>query len=320
MWNNTNLMLKLKKNKKKIENKINPIKKNYNKIKYLTELIKLSKKLKSYEILKDINIEIVKIEKRIKKIEFYKMFCKKNDSSNCYIDLQSGSGGVESQDWVSMLLKMYLKWAQKKKFKTKIISESRGEIAGIKSSTIYVSGKFAFGWFRTETGIHRLVRKSPFNSTGKRHTSFASIYVYPEIKKKKVLKISCSDIKVDVYRSSGAGGQHVNKTESAVRIKHIPTNLVTQCQNYRSQHKNKEQAMKQMESKLYDLETKKINKKKKKIENKKSKITWSKQIRSYILDTSKIKDIRTGIESSNIQSVLNGNLDKFVEETLKLGI
>ncbi|WP_343184213.1 peptide chain release factor 2 [Buchnera aphidicola (Ceratovacuna keduensis)] len=320
IWKNNKLIIELKKKKKKIENKINPIKKNITKIKYLIELIKLSKKLKSYEILKDINKEIKNIEKKTKKIEFYKMFYNKYDNLNCYLDLQSGSGGIESQDWANMLLKMYLKWAQKKKFKTKIISESKGEIAGIKSSTIHISGHFAFGWFRTETGIHRLVRKSPFNSTGKRHTSFASIYVYPEIKKKIKSKISYSDIKIDVYRSSGAGGQHVNKTESAVRITHIPTNLVTQCQNYRSQHKNKEQAIKQMEYKLYNLEIKKNNKKKKKIEDNKSKITWSKQIRSYILDMSKIKDIRTGIESNDIESILNGNLDKFIKETLKLGI
>lgn len=313
-------MLKLKKNKKKIENKINPIKKNFIKIKYLIDLIKLSKQLKSYEILKDINKEIKEIEKVTKEIEFYKMFYKKYDRLNCYLDLQSGSGGIESQDWTNMLLKMYLKWAQKKNFKTKIISESRGEIAGIKSSTVHISGNFAFGWFRTETGIHRLVRKSPFNSTGKRHTSFASIYVYPEIKKKIKSRISYSDIKIDVYRSSGAGGQHVNKTESAVRITHIPTNLVTQCQNYRSQHKNKEKAIKQMECKLYNLEIENNKKKKKKIEEKKSKITWSKQIRSYILDISKVKDIRTGIETNDIQSVLNGNLEKFIKKTLKLGI
>lgn len=248
------------------------------------------------------------------------MFSGKNDKLNCYLDIQPGSGGVESQDWANMLLKMYLKWANKKKFITKIISKYKGEIAGIKSATIYISGNFALGWFRTETGIHRLVRKSPFNSTGKRHTSFASIYVYPDIKEKTKLKMLNSDIKIDVYRSSGAGGQHVNKTESAVRITHIPTNLVTQCQNYRSQHKNKEQAIKQMESKLYNLEIKKNKNAKKDLENLKSKITWSKQIRSYILDLSIVKDTRTGVESNNIQHVLEGNLDTFVKASLKLGV
>ncbi|WP_428994206.1 peptide chain release factor 2 [Buchnera aphidicola] len=319
-WKNTQLMLNLKKEKKRLEKKIFPIKKNLIKIEYLLDLIKLSKESNNYEILEDIKIETKKIEKKTNKIEMYKMFSKKYDKYNCYLDLQAGSGGIESQDWTKMLLKMYLKWANKKKFKTKIISESKGEIAGIKSATIHILGKFALGWFRTETGIHRLVRKSPFNSTGKRHTSFASVYIYPEIKKKKKIKILNSEIKIDVYRSSGAGGQHVNKTESAVRITHIPTNLVTQCQNYRSQHKNKEQAIKQMKLKIQNLEIKKSDKKKKILENSKSDITWSKQIRSYILDTSTVKDIRTGIESKNIQSILNGNLEIFIKETLKLGV
>ncbi|WP_343188396.1 peptide chain release factor 2 [Buchnera aphidicola (Ceratoglyphina bambusae)] len=319
-WKNTSLMLKLKKKQNDIEKTILPINKNKKKIKYLLELIKLSKKLKSKEILDDIYSEYKKIKKKIKELEFYKMFSEKNDILNCYIDLQSGSGGIESQDWANMLLKMYIKWAQNKNFKTKIISEYKGEIAGIKSATIYVKGKFALGWLRTETGIHRLVRKSPFNSTGKRHTSFASVFVYPEINQKKEIKILSSDIKIDVYKSSGAGGQHVNKTESAVRITHIPTKLVTQCQKYRSQHKNKNQAIKQMKYKLYNLDIKKKNNEKKILENNKSNIGWGKQIRSYILDTSIVKDLRTGIEDTNIQSVLNGNLDNFIKKNLKLGI
>lgn len=282
--------------------------------------LELAKETKDNTLIKDIIIEIKKIEEKIKKLEFYRMFSKKNDNCNCYIDIQSGSGGTEAQDWSKMLLKMYLKWSDKKGFKTEIIEESIGEIVGIKSATVQVFGEYAFGWLRTETGIHRLIRKSPFDSGNRRHTSFSSVFIYPDIEEKVNIEICLSDLRIDVYRASGAGGQHVNRTESAVRITHIPTNLVTQCQSNRSQHKNKEQAMKQMKSKLYELQVQKKRKAQQKIENNKLDISWGNQIRSYILDHSKIKDLRTGIEKHNIQSVLNGDLDDFIEQSLILGL
>lgn len=275
---------------------------------------------KDNTLLQDIMIEIKKIEININKLEFYCMFSKKNDNSNCYIDIQSGSGGTEAQDWAYILFRMYLKWADKKKFKTEIIEESPGEKVGIKSATIKISGEYAFGWLRTETGVHRLIRKSPFDSGNRRHTSFSSTFVYPDIDNSIDINISLSDLRIDVYRASGSGGQHVNKTESAVRITHLPTNLVTQCQSNRSQHKNKEQAIKQMQAKLYAIQQKKQQDEKKILEQDKSDITWGSQIRSYILDISKIKDLRTGVETNDIQSVLNGNLDEFIEKSLKMGL
>jgi len=248
------------------------------------------------------------------------MFSGKYDHLNCYVDLQSGSGGTEAQDWTNMLLRMYVKWSDRKKFKTELIEISEGEIAGIKSATIKISGEYAFGWFRTETGIHRLVRKSPFNANGHRHTSFCSAFVYPDINHDISIKIKKSDLRIDVYRASGAGGQHVNRTESAVRITHLPSGTVTQCQNDRSQHKNKEQAMKQLIAKLHHIETEKQKTEKQKSNNNKLTISWSSQIRSYILDDARIKDLRTGIECRDIQSILDGKLDLFVKQSLKLGI
>ncbi|QCI27273.1 peptide chain release factor 2 [Buchnera aphidicola] len=321
--NNINNNINIQKNKKKIFKikkiieKINIIK---NKIYEIQELLKLSIIENDHSILNDIKIELKNIKKNIKKIINNNHFKKKYDNCNCYIDIQSGSGGIDAQDWSKMLLRMYLKWLEKKGFKTIIIQKLSGEIAGIKSATVHVIGKYAFGWLRTETGIHRLIRKSPFDSGHRRHTSFSSAFVYPEIDNAIKIKINPSDLRIDVYRSSGAGGQHVNRTESAVRITHLPTSTVTQCQNERSQHKNKEHALKQMKYKLYNLELKKKNQEKKNIENNKSSIRWGNQIRSYILDHSRIKDIRTGIETRDIQSVLNGNLDIFVESSLKIGL
>jgi len=271
-------------------------------------------------VLQDTITDIKTIEEEVKKLEFYRMFSKKNDNCNCYIDIQSGSGGTEAQDWSQILLRMYLKWADKKGFQTEIIHESVGEIVGIKSSTIKVYGEYAFGWFRTETGIHRLIRKSPFDSGKRRHTSFSSIFIYPDIDDKIYVNINPSDLRIDVYRASGAGGQHVNRTESAVRITHLPTKIATQCQNNRSQHKNKEQAMQQMKSKLYEMQIRTKNKEKDKLEKNKSNITWGNQIRSYILDNSKVKDLRTGIEKNHVQSVLDGDLDDFIEQSLIMGL
>lgn len=226
------------------------------------------------------------------------MFSGEYDSADCYLDIQAGSGGTEAQDWASMLERMYLRWAESRGFKTEIIEESEGEVAGIKSVTIKISGDYAYGWLRTETGVHRLVRKSPFDSGGRRHTSFSSAFVYPEVDDDIDIEINPADLRIDVYRASGAGGQHVNRTESAVRITHIPTGIVTQCQNDRSQHKNKDQAMKQMKAKLYELEMQKKNAEKQAMEDNKSDIGWGSQIRSYVLDDSRIKDLRTGVETA----------------------
>ncbi|WP_343192039.1 peptide chain release factor 2 [Buchnera aphidicola] len=319
IWNNVSLTKKITQEHTyliQLINSINNIDENIEKIIHI---------LKNYEsqfnknIINEINqkIEITTIE--IEKLEFLHMFSKTHDTLNCYIDLQSGSGGIDAQDWTKMLLKMYLKWSEKKGFKTKIIEESAGDIAGIKSATIQVNGDYAFGWLRTENGIHRLVRKSPFNANNRRHTSFCSVFIYPELDDKINIHINSSDLRIDVYRASGAGGQHVNRTESAVRITHLPTNTVTQSQNHRSQHKNKEQAMKQMYAKLHQLEIQKKQIKKKELDATKSNISWGNQIRSYILDDSRIKDIRTGIETHNVQSVLNGHLDQFIINNLKLG-
>ncbi len=269
--------------------------------------------------MEDIKKSLKKIKKKINYLEFKKIFIKKIDKKNCYMDIKSGSGGIEAQNWSKMLLKMYLNWSYKKKFKTEIININNNELNGIKYATIKIKGKYSFGWLRTESGIHRLIRKSPFNSGNKRHTSFSSIFVYPIIKSKNFKKIHKSDLKIDVYKASGAGGQHVNKTESAVRITHIPSGIISKCQSNRSQHKNKKQAIKQIQSKIFNLQNKKNILKKKKINKNKSKIKWGNQIRSYILDDSRIKDERTGLETKNIQKFLNGKIDKFIKKSLKLG-
>ncbi len=271
-------------------------------------------------IYNEAGIELEQLMDKLYHLEFCRMFSGENDSADCYMDIQSGSGGTEAQHWASMLLRMYLRWAENKGFTTEVIDISNGDIAGLKSVTIKISGNYAFGWFRTETGIHRLVRKSPFDSGGRRHTSFSSVFIYPEVDNDIDIEINPSDLRIDVYRASGAGGQHVNKTESAIRITHLPTNIVVQCQNDRSQHKNKDQAFKQLRAKLYEFEIKKKNANQQTIEDNKSDIGWGSQIRSYVLDDSRIKDLRTNIETRNTQSVLDGDLDKFIEASLKAGL
>lgn len=260
------------------------------------------------------------LEKQLEELEFRRMFSNEMDPNNAYLDIQSGSGGTEAQDWAEMLLRMYLRWGEAKGYKTELIECSDGDVAGIKSATIHFQGEYAFGWLRTETGVHRLVRKSPFDSGSRRHTSFSSVFVSPEIDDDIEIDINPADLRIDVYRASGAGGQHVNRTESAVRITHLPTNTVTQCQNDRSQHKNKDQAMKQLKAKLYELEMQKKMATQQAVEETKSDIGWGSQIRSYVLDQSRIKDLRTNVETGNTQAVLDGDLDQFIIASLKSGL
>jgi len=261
--------------------------------------------------------DLDKIERQIHDIEFRRMFSHKMDPNNAYMDIQSGSGGTEAQDWAEMLLRMYLRFGDRHGFKTELLEASAGEVAGIKSATIKFSGDYAYGWLRTETGVHRLVRKSPFDSGNRRHTSFASVFVSPEIDDDITVEINPADLRVDTYRAQGAGGQHVNVTDSAVRITHLPTGIVVQCQNERSQHKNRSQAMKQLKAKLYEIELHKKMSEQKELESSKLAITWGSQIRSYVLDDSRVKDLRTGVESRNPQPILDGDLDMFIEESLK---
>ena len=257
---------------------------------------------------------------KVEDLEFQRMFSGEMDDRPCYLDIQAGSGGTEAQDWAEMLLRMYLRWAERRGWKAELVEASAGEVAGIKSATIHITGDFAFGWCKTETGVHRLVRKSPFDSGGRRHTSFAAVFASPEVDDNIEIDIDPSDLRIDVYRASGAGGQHVNRTESAVRITHLPTGVVVQCQNDRSQHKNKDQAMKQLRAKLYELEIQKRNEESQAMEDANSDIGWGSQIRSYVLDDSRIKDLRTGVQTGNTQAVLDGDLDDFVEASLKAGL
>ena len=260
------------------------------------------------------------LEERIAGLEFRRMFSGEMDDSNAFVDIQSGAGGTEAQDWANMILRMYLRWAESHGFATEVIEASAGEVAGIKSATVRVVGDYAYGWLRTETGVHRLVRKSPFDSGNRRHTSFASVFISPEVDDDIDIDINPADLRIDVYRASGAGGQHVNRTESAVRITHLPTNVVVQCQNDRSQHKNKATAMKQLKAKLYELELQKRRADASIVEDSKADVGWGHQIRSYVLDQSRIKDLRTGVETGNTQAVLDGGLDEFIEAGLKQGL
>ena len=260
------------------------------------------------------------LEQRIAGLEFRRMFSGEMDDSNAFVDIQSGAGGTEAQDWAEMMLRMYLRWADSHGFQAEVIEASAGEVAGIKSATVRIVGEYAYGWLRTETGVHRLVRKSPFDSGNRRHTSFASVFVSPEVDDEIDIEINPADLRIDVYRASGAGGQHVNRTESAVRITHMPTNTVVQCQNDRSQHKNKATAMKQLKAKLYELELYTRRAEASKVEESKADVGWGNQIRSYVLDQSRIKDLRTGVETGNTQAVLDGGLDLFIEAGLKQGL
>ncbi|KPK59167.1 MAG: peptide chain release factor 2 [Gammaproteobacteria bacterium SG8_31] len=270
--------------------------------------------------LDEIASDTARLEQDLERLEFRRMFSGEMDEANAFLDIQSGSGGTEAQDWAEMLLRMYLRWAEGHGFDTEIIEASAGEVAGIKSATVRVEGDYAYGWLRTETGVHRLVRKSPFDSGNRRHTSFAAVFVSPEIEDEVDVEVNPADLRIDVYRASGAGGQHVNRTESAVRITHEPSGIVVQCQNDRSQHKNKATAMKQLRAKLYELEMMKRRAEAQAVEETKADIGWGSQIRSYVLDQSRIKDLRTGVEIGNTQAVLDGDLDPFIEASLKQGL
>jgi peptide chain release factor 2 len=284
------------------------------------ELLELAAAESDEQTLASLETDVRGLAQRVETLEFRRMFSGEHDAANAYLDVQAGSGGTEAQDWAEMLLRMYLRWGEARGFETELIECSAGEVAGIKSATIHFRGEYAFGWLRTETGVHRLVRKSPFDSGNRRHTSFASVFVSPEIDDAIEIEINPADLRVDTYRASGAGGQHVNRTDSAVRITHEPSGIVVQCQSQRSQHQNRDFAMKQLRAKLYEMEIQKRNAVAQALEDSKSDIGWGSQIRSYVLDQSRIKDLRTGVETTNTQAVLDGDLDRFIEASLKAGL
>ena len=286
----------------------------------LTEILTLAVEEQDQDLFAEAASDLDGYLADLAKLEFQRMFSGAMDPNSAYLEIQSGSGGTEAQDWADMLLRMYLRWSESKGFKAEIIELSDGDVAGIKSATVRVAGAYAYGWLRTETGVHRLVRKSPFDSGSRRHTSFASIFISPELDDDIDIALDMSDVRVDTYRASGAGGQHVNKTDSAIRLTHQPSGIVVQCQNQRSQHKNKDQAIKQLKAKLYELEEQRRKSELQEIEDNKSDISWGSQIRSYVLDSARIKDLRTNIETSNTQAVLNGELDFFIEASLKQGL
>jgi len=284
------------------------------------DLLELAAEEADQDLLTEVEADLTQLDQQLKKLEFRRMFSGEMDPNNAYLDIQSGSGGTEAQDWAEMLLRMYLRWGESRGFKTEVMELSDGDVAGIKGATVHFAGDHAYGWLRTETGVHRLVRKSPFDSSNRRHTSFASVFVSPELDDDIDIALDMNDVRVDTYRASGAGGQHVNKTDSAIRLTHIPSGIVVQCQNQRSQHKNRDQAMKQLKAKLYEMEELKRRAEMDVIESTKSDISWGSQIRSYVLDSGRIKDLHTNVETSNTQGVLDGDLDQFIEASLKQGL
>ena len=320
VWNDPDRAQQLGRERSSLEAVVATIEKLDNGVADGRELLEMAVEENDTDAVADIEAEIEQLGTHLASLEFRRMFSGEMDESNAYLDIQAGSGGTEAQDWAEMLLRMYLRWADSRGFKAELVEVSAGDVAGIKSATIYIQGEYPFGWCRTETGVHRLVRKSPFDSGNRRHTSFAAVFVSPEIDDSIEIDINPADLRVDTYRSSGAGGQHVNTTDSAVRITHLPTNTVAQCQNQRSQHQNRDQAMKMLRAKLYELEMLKRTEAAQSMEDSKSDIGWGSQIRSYVLDDSRIKDLRTSVETRNTQAVLDGDLDKFIEASLKAGL
>ena len=320
MWNNAENAQKLGKEKRSLELVVQSLTQLGSNIKDSLELFDMGREESDEDTLLSVEADSLTIEKQVAEMEFRRMFSGPMDANNCFIEFQSGSGGTEAQDWAGMLLRMYLRYVERKGFKVEVLEESEGDIAGIKGASIKVSGDYAFGTLRTESGVHRLVRKSPFDANAKRHTSFASVQVFPEVDDSIEIDINPADLRIDTYRASGAGGQHINKTDSAVRITHIPTGVVVQCQNDRSQHRNKDEAMNMLKGALYNLELSKRNEEKQALEDAKTDIGWGHQIRSYVLDQSRIKDLRTNVEIGNTQGVLDGDLDPFIMESLKQGM
>ena len=319
MWNDAKRAQALGRERRALESTVATVEKIGSGLKDSGELFALAKGEADDATLVSVEGDVHEVEKLVADLEFRRMFSDPMDPNNCFVDINAGQGGTEAQDWVQMLLRMYLKYCDKKGFEAELLEESAGEIAGLKSASIKVVAPYAYGHFRTENGIHRLVRKSPFDSNARRHTSFASVFVYPEVDETIEIEINPADLRIDTYRASGAGGQHVNKTDSAVRITHLPTNIVVSSQNDRSQHRNRAEAFAMLKSKLYELELRKKNEQKQKLEDTKTDIGWGHQIRSYVLDQSRIKDLRTNVEIGNTQAVLDGDLDDFIEASLKKG-
>ncbi|GAA0312806.1 peptide chain release factor 2 [Psychrobacter aestuarii] len=320
LWNDPERAAKISKEKSHLDGVIGVVTSLEDSLNDASAMLELAVEAEDESLLTDVDSELDGAESQLAELEFRRMFSGEMDPNNCYLDIQSGSGGTEAQDWAEMLLRMYTRWAEAHGFKVDVIEVSAGGVAGIKSATLAIKGDYAFGWLRTEIGVHRLVRKSPFDSNNGRHTSFAAVFVSPEIDDNVEIDINPADLRIDTYRSSGAGGQHVNTTDSAVRITHMPSGVVVACQNERSQHANKDTAMKMLRAKLYELEMQKRMEKQQALEDSKSDIGWGSQIRSYVLDDSRIKDLRTGVETSNTTAVLDGALDPFIEASLKAGL
>lgn len=320
VWNDPKRAQDLGRERARLEGVVEPLDRCRSELQDAADLLELAEAEGDQATVAEIAREVASYTKMAESMEFRRMFSRDLDACNAYLDIQAGSGGTEAQDWAEMLLRMYLRWADAKGFGAELLERSDGEVAGIKSATVFIEGSYAYGWLRTETGVHRLVRKSPFDSGNRRHTSFAGVFVSPEVDDKIDIDINPADLRVDTYRSSGAGGQHVNKTESAIRITHVPSGVVVACQTERSQHRNRERAMSMLRAKLYEIETQKRNAEKQQIEDSKSDIEWGHQIRSYVLDQSRIKDLRTELEIADTERVLNGDLDPFLEASLKCGL
>ena len=320
LWNDPKRAQEMGREKKSLEAVVEALRGLKGRVDESSELLEMARAENDDATLLAVEEDASSIEKEVGDMEFRRMFSNPADPSNCFLDIQAGAGGTEACDWASMLLRQYLRYAERKGFKSELLEESEGDVAGIKSATIKISGDYAFGFLRTETGVHRLVRKSPFDSSGGRHTSFASVFVYPEVDDSIEIEINPADVRTDTFRASGAGGQHINKTDSAVRLTHVPTGIVVQCQNDRSQHRNRDEAWKMLKSRLYEHEMRKRLEQQQKLEDSKTDVGWGHQIRSYVLDQSRIKDLRTHVEISNTQRVLDGDLDAFIEASLKQGV